>query len=594
MHRQTSSRRRSSYSLQVCVAVAVFLLVVSLSVLHIRLSSSPTVFAFPFRSSPSSSNLSTYTKFNTFFDDADNDAFDGGADDRIDELDDLEEEKKLAATTDDADTEDTESSSGIFWDHAFGVARISFGRPNLRSPPSDDLPPDDLDQSKVAFGSDDEPVDSGIRDKLASIRRIEDALLLKMGADGDRSPMREGWARWLEGKGDFLRRDRMLRSNLELLNTKNHPLLQDPDDNGITMLTRGDRLMKKLILMEMEKEGLTSFGTKRMDGRRKLHLKEEGKEKKEKRQVEEASERRWGHFPGLSSSLGFSEFMDQFLGGFDCSLQVFMVWNSPSWGFGVRQQRALESVLHHHRNACVVVFSETMELDFFSDFTKDGFKIAVVMPNLDEMLKDTPAHMLSSVWFEWRKTKHYALHYSELVRLAALYKFGGVYLDFDVIILKPLYSLKNSVGLEEQRNGHSTITGAVMAFDSHSPFLMDCLKEFYSTYDDTLLRWNGADLITRVIERLLGKGDDSLQKLGIKIQPRMAFYPISSADVVRYFSVASGKSEKELQESLLTRVLHESYTFHFWNGLTQALVPEPNSLAERLINHFCLRCIDVL
>ncbi|KAI7757046.1 hypothetical protein M8C21_018096 [Ambrosia artemisiifolia] len=57
-------------------------------------------------------------------------------------------------------------------------------------------------------------------------------------------------------------------------------------------------------------------------------------------------------------------------------------------------------------------------------------------PNLDELLKDTPIREFSSVWFEWRKTKFYPTHYSELIRLVALYKYGGFYLD--VIVIKPL------------------------------------------------------------------------------------------------------------------------------------------------------------
>jgi hypothetical protein len=44
------------------------------------------------------------------------------------------------------------------------------------------------------------------------------------------------------------------------------------------------------------------------------------------------------------------------------------------------------------------------------------------VPNLDELLESTPTHVFASVWYEWRQTKYYHLHYSELVRLAALYK----------------------------------------------------------------------------------------------------------------------------------------------------------------------------
>ena len=55
-------------------------------------------------------------------------------------------------------------------------------------------------------------------------------------------------------------------------------------------------------------------------------------------------------------------------------------------------------------------------------FLQCSYKIAVAMPNLDELLKDTPTHVFTSAWFKWRKTKYYSTHYSELVRLAVLYK----------------------------------------------------------------------------------------------------------------------------------------------------------------------------
>ncbi|XP_028554606.1 uncharacterized protein At4g19900 [Dendrobium catenatum] len=593
MHRQPSVRRRSSYAPQLCVAGAIVLLLLSLSILHMRLSSSPLVLSFPFHSS--ASNRSANSNFNTLFDDVANDDVDGGVDDRIDELDVLDDDKKLvitAADNDDSDSDDSElrsrSGSGLFWDHAFGVARISFGRTKSRSEPEEDSRREDQARSKLAFGSDDEPVDEDVRAKLASIRRIEDALLLKVDGHGGNSLMRDGWARWLEGKGDFIRRDRMLRSNLEMLNPKNHPLLQDPDVAGLTGLTRGDRLMQKAILKEMDKAGSIGSEMKRIEGRRTLHLKVE-REKKE-----EGNVWRWGNFPGIDSKLGFSEFIDQFFVIGQCSLRVFMVWNSPSWSFGVRHQRGLESLLHHHRNACVLLFSETIELDFFKDFVKDGFRIAVVMPNLDELLKDTPAHVFASAWFEWRKTKYYPLHYSELVRLAALYKYGGVYLDSDLIVLKPLYSLRNSVCVDDQRGGDSTYSGAVMAFERHSPFVKECLTEFFSTYDDTLLTWNGANLLTRVIKRLQRKGDKYWEELRINLISTHSIFPISSMDITRYFAVASEEPERVYHEQLFRRILDESYTFHFWNGITSALVPELGSLTDKLLNEYCLRCLDIL
>ncbi|KAL2344692.1 hypothetical protein Fmac_005977 [Flemingia macrophylla] len=302
----------------------------------------------------------------------------------------------------------------------------------------------------------------------------------------------------------------------------------------------------------------------------------------------------WGYYPGLPLRLSFNEFMDAFLRVGKCVTRVFMVWNSPPWMFTVRHQRGLESLLFHHPDACVVVFSETVELDFFSSgFVKDGYKVAVAMPNLDELLKDTPAHVFSSVWFEWRKTEFYSTHYSELIRLAALYKYGGIYLDSDIIVLKQITFLNNSVGMEDHSSG-SALNGAVMAFQRKSLFIKECLEEFYMTYDDTGLRGNGADLLTRVAQKYLGEENKSIKHMELNVEPSYIFFPISSQNITRYFIAPATETEKAQQDLLLEKILHSSLTFHFWNSLTFSLIPEPDSLVHRLLNYACIRCLELL
>lgn len=593
----------------------------------------------------------------------------------------------------------------------------------------------------TVFGSDDVAVDEEVRRKLVGVRGVEDALLLKG------SGLREGWGPWFEAKSDFLRRDRMFRSNLESLNPLNNPMLQDPDGAGVTGLTKGDKLIQKGLLHEFKKvpflvkkplradEGSTTSGvivkngetmsmkkplvvrstghefqskskheskmlddsvvgliTKRSGGmsvkdgditstenpvsmkdstnelrsnsipkskEEAMKMRDEGVNVESKRfdgkikavgrrsLIENASDlstrvrsadtngtlgkdiaanlsssnriqsngsknvkpstrikqgssaevhangKRWGYFPGLHPRLSFSNFMDSFFRKGNCSIRFFMVWNSPSWMFTIRQQRGLESLLLHHRDACLVVFSETIELNFFEGFVKDGFKLAVAMPNLDELLKDTPTHEFASLWYEWRKTLYYSTHYSELVRLAALYKYGGIYLDSDIIVLRPLSSFGNTVGLEDLRAGNS-LNGAVMFFRKHSPFIMECLTEFYSTYDDAHLRWNGADLLTRVAKNYTRKMNFSDDERELKLQHSSVFFPISRDNIIRYFSAPETETERAEQNELFQKILNESFVFHFWNSLTSALVPEPESLVARIINQYCIRCTDVL
>lgn len=504
--------------------------------------------------------------------------------------------EQIVSTTEDSNSDHQDLKSGYFWDHVVGVKRQAFGgRKGM-----DDYV-EGRDERKVTFSSDDLPVDEEIRVGMSSIRVVEDALLVKSGNGESDGRLREGWANWYEVKGKFLKQDKMLARSFEVFNPMNHPLLQDPDiPHGIS-LTKGDRLFRKKMWNELEK---VSFGgdVKRVErraltageGEKDISERMRGRSELKEEHHVYADGKRWGYYPGIQANLSFSEFMDKFLGDEHCGIRVFMVWNSPSWSYGVRQHRGLESLFRHHRDACVVVFSEKMELNFFSDLVKDGFKVALAMPNLDELLKDTPVNIFASLWNDWRKTKHYPIHYSELIRLAALYKYGGIYLDSDVIVLKPLTLDGNFIGMESKYSENSTLNGALMAFEKNSFFIMECMKELYSTYNDTSLSWNGAELLNRVFNTLYGGKNHSKVKLNLKMEEPHIFFPISAHNITRYFTTAVDDLERKQQDVFLKEILDHSIAFHFWNGLTSALIPEPGSLVERLINHHCLYCLDIL
>jgi hypothetical protein len=100
-------------------------------------------------------------------------------------------------------------------------------------------------------------------------------------------------------------------------------------------------------------------------------------ERRKLQSYENKKGRRWGYFPGIDPHLGFSEFMERFFELGKCSMRVFMVWNSPQWAYGVRHQRGLDSLLKQHPDACVVMLSETLELESFRDFVKEGYVLLI-------------------------------------------------------------------------------------------------------------------------------------------------------------------------------------------------------------------------
>ena len=50
------------------------------------------------------------------------------------------------------------------------------------------------------------------------------------------------------------------------------------------------------------------------------------------------------------------------------------------------------------------------------------YKVTVVRPNLQELLADTPCDVFAAVLPTWKEKPLFHLHYTELLRLAALYK----------------------------------------------------------------------------------------------------------------------------------------------------------------------------
>lgn len=56
-------------------------------------------------------------------------------------------------------------------------------------------------------------------------------------------------------------------------------------------------------------------------------------------------------------------------------------------------------------------------------------------------------------------------------------RYGGVYVDSDVVVMKPLKSLDSSVGLEHLQSKMPSLNGAVMAFQNHRSTTGSLLKK---------------------------------------------------------------------------------------------------------------------
>jgi Glycosyltransferase sugar-binding region containing DXD motif len=147
--------------------------------------------------------------------------------------------------------------------------------------------------------------------------------------------------------------------------------------------------------------------------------------------------------------------------------------------------------------------------------------------------------------------KSLALH-SDLFRYVAIEKFGGWYVDVDIVCIgKELPTSPAYIARETEK----VINGAVMKFPAQSPLLIEAIKEarrllpqtgMASTHEARLMI--GPPLMTRLI------GEFALDHV---VRPRSSAYEIGYDEIPSFFDPASC-------ERLQERVADSDFT-HLWN-----------------------------
>ncbi|KAK7349849.1 hypothetical protein VNO77_07611 [Canavalia gladiata] len=302
-------------------------------------------------------------------------------------------------------------------------------------------------------------------------------------------------------------------------------------------------------------------------------------------------------FKILKSNNLTKQFHGRVLGffGHECEAQFFMTWISPASLFGGRELLSVESIFKVHPKACLIILSRTLDTRHGYRILKPlldrGFKVQAMTPDLSFLFKRTPAE----AWFhELRKGKKdpgeipLSQNLSNLIRLAVLYKYGGVYIDTDFIVLKPLTGLRNSIGAQSMNSAskHWTrLNNAVLIFDMRHPLLHGFINEFALTFDGNKWGHNGPYLVSRVIKRM-GKRHD----FNFKILPPMAFYPVDWNKISGLFKKPKTQDESRWVEAKLLQLRGKTYGVHLWNKHSSILTIEEGSVIGRLVSDHCVIC----
>ncbi|XP_068340605.1 uncharacterized protein [Pyrus communis] len=282
-----------------------------------------------------------------------------------------------------------------------------------------------------------------------------------------------------------------------------------------------------------------------------------------------------------------------------CSSQFYMIWLSPANSFGKRDFLAMDTLFKSNPQGCLMIISKSMDSGrgyrILKPLLDKGFKILAITPDLPFLVKNTPAES----WLEELKSGRkdpgripLSQNLANLIRLTMLYKYGGIYLDTDLVILKDFSGLRNAVGAQsvgEDSKQWTRLNGAVMIFDINHPILIDFLEEFATTFNGNKWGHNGPYLVSRVIERV-----GSTPGYNLTILPPKAFYPVDWNRIHRLFKKPQKRSESRAVEITLNELNdREIYAVHLWNKRSREFAIQEGSVMARLMSEHCVICQDI-
>ncbi|CAH0564859.1 unnamed protein product [Brassicogethes aeneus] len=189
------------------------------------------------------------------------------------------------------------------------------------------------------------------------------------------------------------------------------------------------------------------------------------------------------------------------------------------------------------------------------------------------------------------ETSYYAQsHASDVLRYLTLWKYGGIYLDLDVIVIKSLSNLPgNFAGSESEANVAAGILGFNSTGIGHN-LAKTCVNDLKNHFNGKEWGFNGPGVITRLLKNICGadKAKDMLKKdcQGFHVFPPESFYAIPWWNWTMFIE------EKSLKE--VERLTKKSYMIHVWNKFSSKMKISLNSKVPYLMyaNKYCPKVIS--
>ena len=217
---------------------------------------------------------------------------------------------------------------------------------------------------------------------------------------------------------------------------------------------------------------------------------------------------------------------------------------------------------------------------------QEELKMKIYREDLLAYLEGTPLSPLVQSGALNATSSHYPLHHrSDLVRVAIMWKHGGIYLDLDCIVLRPLDCLPdNTVGMSGRIK--NWLENGVMTFTRRHPFLLYLMEYMVEEFKPDKYLSIGPPTLTSGLLDFCDR-DDLPAKGGtmscsnesfVHLEPHESFYALDNEDRNVFFDSTFNPDDLE--------ALKLSYVSHIYNANHGSVVPE-GSLYSLLAHKYC-------
>lgn len=163
--------------------------------------------------------------------------------------------------------------------------------------------------------------------------------------------------------------------------------------------------------------------------------------------------------------------------------------------------------------------------------------------------------------------RYFFSHLSDFLRFMTLYRFGGIYLDMDVVVLQKLDRLPpNCVGAEDSGSLNSAVIKIAATSTGHM-IAKEFLYDLRDNFNGSLWANNGPGVVTRVSQKLCKTHEIAWIYLkfvrcsGIRVFSPSAFYAVHWSRWQDFF-------DSDKLEATMAAMEH-SYVAHIWNHMSK-------------------------